>query len=666
MRLQRLLLVSVAGAVLVGVGIALSLLLSQEGPGYWDQRGSQGRIECGVILEPSDPLQLAIDQAEQGEVICLQEGTWEENIKLGKTLMLRGQGPGITAIKAATEGLPVIWVSGRGIEVRLEGLMVTGAFGGCADRSRSVCPYGLLARGSARVVLKDSQISGNWFALRAEGAVRVGLADARVVNNGGGPIEILNHARMTFENSFISGDSIKVKGAAEVTLSNSQVIGKGVGSRDGLELKDSTSATILSSEISTHGMSGLVVEDSARVTIQDSLISGNGGSGLLLGDSALGEVRESRFVDNALCAIAAFHKARVHGASNEMRGNGTDLCGLVSSAVRKPLVMQTDRKELSVPSDYTTVQEAVDAVAPGGTITLAEGTFVGGVTIWKPLTIRGAGRERTIIQAGEGKKAIVSIPRGEPDVHLVGLAVNGSAGHALFVYSQAGLHDLRISGNNWGGIKVGGDAKTRVAIYNSEISDSMFGILISGSSQVIIQSSQVSGNKIAGLEIEDSAKVTVQDSQISGNGAWGLQVGGHTRVTLTGTHVSDSYWGGLGVSGSAWVTIQDSVIERNGSRARIEECKSALRWCSGISLRYGAPRVRIVRSQIRNNINWGIVAELKRCGSYKNDFRGRITFEEMDLEWISGNNTAGNLDSMGNPGHHPWNRPEVPDGQVCR
>lgn len=41
----------------------------------------------------------------------------------------------------------------------------------------------------------------------------------------------------------------------------------------------------------------------------------------------------------------------------------------------------------------------------------------------------------------------------------------------------------------------------------------------------------------------------------------------------------------------------------------------------------------------------------------------RVTFQGNNV--IEGNNTSGNQDGMGNPGDHPWNRPEVPDGQVC-
>jgi hypothetical protein len=49
---------------------------------------------------------------------------------------------------------------------------------------------------------------------------------------------------------------------------------------------------------------------------------------------------------------------------------------------------------------YAQLQPAVAAAADGGTITVAAGTYQGGVTIDKSLTVRGAGAQRTTIKGG--------------------------------------------------------------------------------------------------------------------------------------------------------------------------------------------------------------------------------------------------------------------------
>ncbi len=86
--------------------------------------------------------------------------------------------------------------------------------------------------------------------------------------------------------------------------------------------------------------------------------------------------------------------------------------------------------------------------------------------------------------------------------------------------------------------------------------------------------------------------------------------------------------------------------------------------CNGLSVREEAvAQLRDVR--IQGNADWGVGAELKQCGHGEDDFTGKVVFEEMELEDISGNSTTNNQKDMGNPGNHPWNRPDVPDGQVC-
>jgi nitrous oxidase accessory protein NosD len=49
---------------------------------------AQAQSDCTVTLQPGEPIQGAINGAEEGAVICLVEGTWEENLKIEKSLTL--------------------------------------------------------------------------------------------------------------------------------------------------------------------------------------------------------------------------------------------------------------------------------------------------------------------------------------------------------------------------------------------------------------------------------------------------------------------------------------------------------------------------------------------------------------------------------------------------
>ena len=80
---------------------------------------------------------------------------------------------------------------------------------------------------------------------------------------------------------------------------------------------------------------------------------------------------------------------------------------------------------ISVPRDYKTIQEAVDAAARGDTVLVAAGVYNETVTIAKALTLCGAGPDQTIIDGG-GKGHVIQV-LSDDDIVIRRLAVrNGS------------------------------------------------------------------------------------------------------------------------------------------------------------------------------------------------------------------------------------------------
>ena len=498
------------------------------------------------ILSPDESIQQAIEAVPSGAVICLGEGSWNENLVIvGKSLTLRGAGAGKTVIRSAEEGRPVVWIEGDEIEVNLEGVTITRAYGRCSAPPER-CANGLVIKGSARVSLKDSQVSDNGRdGLYVWDSAQVSLQGSTVSDNGGGGLFVRDSARVSLQGSTVSdngGSGLYVEDSTQVSLKSSTVSGNGESGlyvwdsaqvnlqgstvsdnrRYGLYVWDSAQVSLQESAVSGNGESGLWVKDSAQVSLQDSTVSNNSRNGLEVEDSAQVKVRESRFLDNARVGIAVWsEKAQVEGASNQMGGSGVDLLGYAPSSLRKPLVPQTDRTQLSVPGDYGTVQEAVDAVAPGGTITIGEGTYSGGITIWKPVTLRGAGREATTLQAQEGRSPVISILAGVEGVRLEKLTVGGSGSYGLLIYGQAHLEDLQVSDNGKSGLVVQGSAQ--VSLTNSQVSDNRRnGIEVWDSAQVSLQNSTVSDNGVNGLSVKDKAHVELTNTTIRNNAGWGI------------------------------------------------------------------------------------------------------------------------------------------------
>src|SRR5262245_7671659 len=92
--------------------------------------------------------------------------------------------------------------------------------------------------------------------------------------------------------------------------------------------------------------------------------------------------------------------------------------------------------KLVVPTDFPTIQSAIDAVKPGGTVTVLAGTYTEQLAIAKNVTLVGAGMDTTIIRAPAtldpsplGSPAIVSIYDGAR-VLISGPHVRGPAAGA--------------------------------------------------------------------------------------------------------------------------------------------------------------------------------------------------------------------------------------------
>jgi parallel beta-helix repeat protein len=241
---------------LLGLGLALVL---------WTMAGvSSGEMglaqpACDLWVEPGESIQEKIDDASPGTVICLEEGTWQENLKIEKSLTLRGQGKELSIIKGKEEGYPVLHItSDSEIEVVIESLTITEAFGRCAvEDPQWICAHGIELRGKARLILTNSQISGNEGSL---GVYSISMGDS---------------SQATISGSQISGNrgGIHMRGSSQATISGSQISGNG---GDGIWMWGSPQATLTSSKISGNELDGIWMYDSSQAEIKDSIIEGNG------------------------------------------------------------------------------------------------------------------------------------------------------------------------------------------------------------------------------------------------------------------------------------------------------------------------------------------------------------------------------------------------------
>lgn len=584
------------GPVVVALAMVVGLLsiLSSSDP------SAQGQPSCTVTVQPGQSIQKAIDAASEGAVICLAAGTYEENLSIGKSLTLWGTGQQFKDVQivGVEKFYPVVHIkSDSEIKVTIRNLtiaVVKSSVGvGVYNKARVAIDHsiilgetgvGLLAVGSSQVSLSECTISGTvrgfsigdsaWVNLTSStiadivygieiwGSATVSLYTS-TISSGRIGFEIADSATATLVDSSVSGrqGNLVVMDSAQVSLINSTVSGSEDGY--GLMVSDSAKVSLTNSTISSNRWNGLSIRDSAQMTLTNSTVSSNGGTGIGIGGSAAVEIKDSIVQNNQGCGIGVFSKeAQVHGTPNKIWNNGADLCGFAPVYLRQPLVSQTDRAHLRVPEDYKSIQEAVDAITPGGMILVAAGYYEAGLTIWKPLKLKGAGRGQTVLRARPQHWPIVSIIADVEEILLEGLQIEGSQWSGLLIYGgMVTVQDTQVSGNEGDGFEVQGSAHVNLA--NSIVSSNeQDGISISDSATVSLTGSQVFNNGRDGLWVLDLAIASLSNSAVFSNGGNGLWVNDSAKVSLTGSILSSNRWG-LGVHGSAIVELQDSWISDN-------------------------------------------------------------------------------------------------------
>lgn len=586
------LLVPVLAAFAIGIG----LLLIRP----WDRPPS----DCAVIVRPGESIQEAIEAAGAGDVICLARGEWNESIVIDRPLILVGRGAGRTVINTGMASLPGVKVISPGtdpIEVKIEGLTVSGTgmrkgveIGGTASVEVKDCAvsgrhygvqvsdsasltitgsnvsgstlrgviltdsaracfrnsriedngqFGLWLAGSARAVLSGSEISGNGshgFWLRDE--AKVELADCSISGNRGYGVRLMQQSEARLLHCRLSGNSnqgILAGDSAKVEITDCWLL----SNWHGIELASEARATVTGSTVSRNKFDGIRIRQSARAAISVSLISANR-RGIFLGGEAEAEIRDCIIEENRGFGVLSQHEANVAGSGNRFRGNGVDLGGSVSWRLRMSLRKPVE-SEITWPDDgYDTLQEAIDALLPGGKLLLEPGEYAAGLTIGKKLAIEAV-RGQVTLKGKSDTLPVLSLVDGA-ELRLSGAALSGGS-EGLLISGRAGaLLDGCTVSHNLDGINLAHMSSLELAEC-SIAENERRGIFADGSARVTAFRCSISGNHETGVAAGANSHVTIADSIIAENeGKGGVLLWGSCRATLEGNRIAGNR--GFGVA----------------------------------------------------------------------------------------------------------------------
>jgi nitrous oxidase accessory protein NosD len=194
-----------------------------------------------------------------------------------------------------------------------------------------------------------------------------------------------------------------------------------------------------------------------------------------------------------------------------------------------------------VPSDYPSIQSAIDAASPGDTIKVLPGTYNEQLTISKSLTLVGTGSEITIIKAPanlpntntNGDPYIVDLKNGAT-VNIKGLTVSGPSlascpqdliGISVMSGATLNLNFASIEDCTYKGIFAEGDAIVKWTTVTDYRDHGIFGfgedstIKVSYSSTVAAQNSVIPGE--IGVLLDGGANGVIDHNKVSLNSVAG-------------------------------------------------------------------------------------------------------------------------------------------------
>ncbi|UCE37257.1 MAG: right-handed parallel beta-helix repeat-containing protein [Thermoplasmata archaeon] len=213
-----------------------------------------------------------------------------------------------------------------------------------------------------------------------------------------------------------------------------------------------------------------------------------------------------------------------------------------------------------VPTNYPTIQEAINAAIDGDTVYVYSGAYFENVIVDKTINLTGENKDNTTI---EGVGDVIHVAANW--VNVSGFTVkNGSTGIDLYEVNNCKVFNNIASTNDFHGIKF-----TRCIdsdITNNTVLNSHTGISLSQSSYNDITGNKVSENNY-GIALHDANGNNITGNIVYSNNDFGIWLHGFTDSNcIVDNNVSFCGKIGIYLSGTVGITLRNNTMKYNGIR----------------------------------------------------------------------------------------------------
>jgi tRNA A-37 threonylcarbamoyl transferase component Bud32 len=221
---------------------------------------------------------------------------------------------------------------------------------------------------------------------------------------------------------------------------------------------------------------------------------------------------------------------------------------------------------------FATLGKALEAAPEKAVIRLGEGTYRGRVVVNKPVTIIGAGWEKTRIELEDSDSQPLQIPNVPAEATQSTLLI-GTGGEVIL----EGLTISRIGSPPEGDILSPYSWASAVAIYqgsvvlrNCALTGSPGSLLSARNASVSMEGCLVAAAWHAGITLYDAQSVDIRRCVVRNCRYAGIVIGGRSRqVTVAGNHITGSAWHGIQYDQDCAPVITGNVIQHHAQNAII-------------------------------------------------------------------------------------------------
>ena len=243
--------------------------------------------------------------------------------------------------------------------------------------------------------------------------------------------------------------------------------------------------------------------------------------------------------------------------------------------IRYKVTVKASPDVIHVPTDYPTIQEAINHANSGDTIFVHNETYYENLLVNKSISLVGEDRETTIIDGGEKGSVIFvtannvnikgfTIQKSGSGLYDSGILVDHSSGnrisHNTITNNYHGIYlshsrDNTVSGNNASLNNVNGidldSSSDNIITGNNASSNNVNGIRLSFSSSNIITGNNASSNNVNGIRLDSSSDNIITGNNASSNNNYGIRLDFSRSNVISGNDVFSNSVNGIRLDSSS-------------------------------------------------------------------------------------------------------------------